>query len=407
LERGGLIMVGLGPTVPPLNMEIDGEFDNVPLGQNLSKTDLEKSRAIKLNNIHIHSPLDLAVTLLRIESVVFEFHMGGIRNRQLDSLIFNKPRLDIDRGFFWFVDELRRSNESKAPSPPSNSPEWKVGLFKIIGGELDINRLREISIQYPFGFETTKKDMPLRNLSLADFAIDLDIPQQDLEWAAKEISFKNIRGKIAFNLDTGQKKLIEHEAGWHPANDMVNTLYVDAIHWKKLVIDSGWITLTFDPKAITSSFGGSFADGYVDGGISAGWSGNEPWRVWGSAADVNAKIISDAFSGEYFVMNGRAGMTFDVHGEMKDLQADMKLNSLTTGEMEIRSLDTLLEKVDKNTIGMRKELLNAFISSLRNYPYLRYDLDLHYEKPDAKLTLHSDSDFGSRQLDVYWHGVKN
>lgn len=411
LERGGLMMVGLGPTVPPLKMEIEGEFDDVPLGQNLSEEGLNKPRELKLNHIYIHSPLDLAITLLHIDSIVLEFHIGGIKEHRLDSLTINKPTLDIDRGFFWFVEELRRStaeNRTKlaAKSAPVG-PEWTVGLFKIADGKLDINRLREIRIQYPFGFETTKRNMPLRNLSLADFAIDLDIREQDLDWPAKEIFFKKIRGKIAFNLADQTKAIAEHEPGWKPPNDVVNTLYVDTIQWKKLFVNEGWVTLTFDPKTITGMYGGSFSDGYISGGMAAGWSGNEEWRTWGSAADVNVKVISDAFSNESFGMDGRAQFSFDAKGIKEKLLGDIKLTSLSQGTIEIRSLDNLLDKIQKNTEGIKRELLQAFVSNLRNYPYRGYELDVHYDKPDARLTLKADSELGSRNLDVNWHGLRD
>jgi len=407
LERGGLIVIGLGSAVPSLQMEIDGEFDHVPLGENLSKEDRERLRFIKLNNIHIHSPADLAVTLLKIESVILKFNMEGLHNHELDSLIFNEPTLDIDRGFFWFVEDLRRAKEARPAAPPPTGPEWKVKLFQIVKGKLDINRLREISIQYPFNFEKTQKNMPLSNLSLADFRLDLDIPQQDLDWPAKKIYLQNIRGKIDFNLGEPQKKTVAVKPGWKPSNDVVNTLYVDAIRWEKLIIDSGWVSLTFEPNGITGMYGGSFANGYINGGLNAGWSGNEAWRAWGSADDINAKVISDAFSNESFGMNGNARFAFDVQGHKEKLTGDLKLTSLSEGVMEIKALDNLMNKIEKNTIGFKKEILQAFVSSLRDYPYLHYQMDAHYDKPNATLTLRSDGERGSRQLDVYWHGLKH
>ncbi len=408
IERGGLVVIGLGKSVPPLDLEMEGEFKDIPLGGKLSETDLQAKRTVELRQIHIHSPVDLAVTLLTMESIVVEFRFAGLRSRELDSLVFNRPILDIDRGFFWFVEELRKAYVSKPSQPESSGPEWQVHFFEIRDGQLDITRLHEVSIQYPFRFKTSRKDLRLKNLSLAEFQNELEIPNQDLFWEKEQMSFKNIRGKIAFNL--GEPQEITAKVGStapRPANNVVNTLYVDAIRWKDMELNAPWLSITFDPKLISGNFGGSFAKGYINGGMMCGWSSSEPWRVWGSASDVETGEISNAMDSEVFSMNGRAGLGFDVEGKALELRGDLKLNSLSKGVIQIHSIDILLERIQKNTEGIRRELLETFVGNLKEYPYKNYVLEVKYARPDATVNFNSEGDRGSRKLDLQWHGDHN
>jgi len=408
VERSGFVVVGLGPSVPPLTLEVEGEFDDIPLGGLLSKADLDKKRRIELRQIHIHSPLDLAVTLLKMDSITIEFRLAGLQSKELDLLRFNHPILDVDRGFFWFVEELRKTHAQQSAGAASTGPEWRVRSFQMREGRLDITRLREISVQYPFNFEATRQDLSLRDLSLAQFGVELDIPQQDMTWHAREMHFEKLRGKIAFNL--GEAKPAPGDSrtmAVRPVNDVVNTLFVDQIRWRELEVSQAWLSLTFDPHSINGMFGGEFAEGYINGGVSCGWSGKDPWRFWGSAADVNAGRVSDAFSNERFAMTGRAELTFDMEGKMEELRGHLKLDSKSDGMLQVGSIRHVIERVQNNTEGLKRDFLVKFAAALKDYPYETYALEISYLKPDALLTFNADGGLGRRRLDVHWHGMKD
>jgi len=404
LERGGLVMVGLGAGMARLALEVEGEYNDVPFGGELSEADLQKNRRIELRNIHIHSPLDLAVTLLKIESAALEFRYAGLRARELDSLFFKRPTLEVDRQFFWFVEELRQARAAGPPRPPSPGPVWKTRSFHIQEGRLDITRLREIAIQFPFEFEVTRKNMNLEDLSLVDFQIEMNIPNQNIAWDPMQMVFQNIRGKIAFNLGEPQTRVNVTDAVAQHANNVVNTLYVDVIHWRQMQLTEGWLSMTFTPKEIGSQFGGAFASGYVNGGVSFSWSSRDPWRAWGSAADVDAGQVFTALGFESFSMDGHAQLLFDLNGKEADLRGTLKLTSLSRGTIQIRSLDHMLDRIRENTEGLKQELMQTFVQGLRDYPYKNYVMEIHYSRPDAILNFRSESDLGSRKLDLTWHG---
>lgn len=402
-ERGELVVEGLAPTLPAVTLEIEGSLKDVPLGTNLSQADLQKSHTISLRNFSVHSPIDPTLAMLTIESIVLEFHFGGLNSHELDSLTFDRPIFNIDRSFFWFVEQLR-ANTALYSSHVSREPEWTVHSLEIQRGGLDISRLQEFSLEYPFEFELSQKDLKLKNLSLAELPLEFNIHSQNIEWEKAGMYFGNLRGKIAFH--KGATKM-DFQLGQKPPNDLVNTLYSDLIRWREFEITSPWLFLTFDAKAISGSFGGSFAKGYINGGMSAGWSGKEPWRVWGSAANVDAGEISDLASNQSFSMNGQADLSFDVEGKVAELHGNLKLNSLSKGTLHFHSLNGILERIEKNTIGMKRELLEAFVSSLKEYPYDHYILDVQYVKPNANVKFRSESPLGSRKLDLDWHGGDN
>lgn len=402
VERGGLVMVGLGPTVPPLNLQVEGSWDDLPIGNNLSEADLRKQRTLTLINIHVHSPSDLAVTVLKIEKVTVGLTFAGLTNHELDSLLIERPTIDVDPGLFWFVEELRKARAMVTPTTPTK--DWTVHNFQITQGRLDISRFREMSISYPFPFESKRQNLHLRDLSLAESGLELTIPVQDVLW--KEIEFIKIHGKIAFHLTESGTKT-QMQTGAPKANDLVNTLYVQSIRWKGLEINDGWLALTFDPKAINGNYGGSFAQGYLNGGMAGGWSGKEPWQAWGSAADTDIGVICDAVASERFRMTGRTQLAFGIKGQEQGLTGTLEMKSVSTGTIELKMLDAVLERIQRNNVGMKRELLQIFVGSLKNYPYSGYQLSAKYDKPNATLLFQSQSKLGSRKLDLTWHGDDN
>ena len=100
-------------------------------------------------------------------------------------------------------------------------------------------------------------------------------------------------------------------------------------------------------------------------------------------------------------------MGFDVEGQIEKLTAKLNLKSKSSGVIEFRTMDKVLERIRHNMGGASRDVAIAFVTSLREYPYSQYDLDVTYIKPDAVLTFRSKGARGSRKLDLTWHGLQN
>jgi hypothetical protein len=397
IERGGLVLVGVAPNLPPLSLEVDGEFRDVPLGSNTNSAERRRIRSVELRSLKIQSPVDFAYTLLYVEKLLVEFSLEGLERCELERLRIDHPRLDVDRGLFWFVDELRKGTTSATKkSVAAGQARWRTRKLEIAEGRLDITRLQEISLKYPLEFQLSQEDVDLESLSLASFRIELVIPEQNIFWPAMNLEFLHLGGKIAFNLGKGV------EGG---ANDLVNTIHIEQVRWKDLPLDQAWLSFTFAQTIISGSFGGRFAKGYLNGGLSCGWSGDDPWAFWGAASDVEAGEICTAMASKHFQMNGRAELKFALKGQQAGLDGSLSLRSIEKGMMNIEAVDLAMEKIERNTEGMKREALKAFLGGLRDYPYDRYALDVNYRNPDATLTLRAESPRGKRSLDLRWHGI--
>ncbi len=406
VERGKLTVKGLARGLPPVDLDVEGEFPDVPLGSETSRGYLDKVRLLTLRNLVLYSPLDLTVPLVRIPELELRFTMGGIQEHRLETLAFRHPTLSVDRGLFWFVERLRAARGVKQKKAAAG-PNWIVRSFEITDGKLDITRLKEMNLGYSFPFEFGQENMNLNQLNLAESRFQLTVPNQDVPWNEKNIFFKNLHGKIAFHMSATESNAAPGAVPIPAANDLVNTLYVDAVRWKEMEMKSCWLALTFDTNSITSAYGGSFADGYINGGTTCGWSGKESWRIWGAAANIDTGKISHDFKNESFSIDGRAGGHFDMEGKTQKLQAVLKLDSNSAGLIQISALDRLLERVQQNTIGLKRELLQTFIQSLRNYPYDSYSLRADYQRPDVTLAFRAKGKAGVRDLDMNWHGLSS
>lgn len=396
LERGGLVLVGVAPSLPPLSLEVDGEFRGVPLGTNVSTEERARVRAIELRSLKIQSPVDFACTLLYVEKLLLEFSLDGLERRELERLRIDHPRLDVDRGLFWFVEEMRKASAARPAKTAVAGPRWRTRKLEIAEGRLDITRLREISLKYPLEFQLSQEDVELESLSLASFRLELMIPEQDISWPARNLEFHHLGGKIAFNLGKDAQGR---------ANDLVNTIHIEQVRWKDLPLDQAWLSFTFAPATISGSFGGRFARGYLNGGMACGWSGDDPWAFWGAASDVEAGEICVALASRHFRMDGRAELKFALKGQQAGLDGSLTLHSLEKGKMNIEAIDLALDKIERNTQGLKREALRALLGGLRDYPYDRYSLDANYHKPDVTLALRTEGARGRRSVDLKWHGV--
>ncbi len=405
VERGRLTVLGLGKNIPPITLDIEGDFPDVPLGAESTREYLDKARQVTLRNLVLYSPLDLAVPLVSIPQLDLNFTMAGIQIHRLDQLAFRGPTLGVDRGLFWFVDALRKNSSSRQANAASG-PDWTVGVFEIFDGKLDITRLREMDLRFPFPFEFRQENMNLNQLNLAQAQFQLTIPNQDVPWETQEVFFRNLHGKIAFHMSSSTTNGGDSAGMTEPlANDLVNTIYVDAIRWKEMEVKSCWLALTFDTKSITGSYGGAFADGYVNGGTTCGWSGKDAWRVWGAAANIDTGRISSTFHNESYAMDGRAAMAFDSGGRGQDLQGTLTLDSKSSGSIRIDAIDRILERIERNTVGLKRESLRVLVENLRNYPYDAYSMRVDYQRPEATLKFRANGRLGKREIDVRWHGL--
>lgn len=403
MEQGGLVILGLGNGVPPLSVELEGEYENIPLGGDLSESDLTRLHPFRLRDLTIYSPLDPAVTLLKIDEILVQFRYGSLKEKLLHSITFYHPTLNVDRGFFWFVEELRKLQKNHPSPTVAQGAPWRVRYFEVQKGRLDISRLHEVSLEYPFDFEVKRENLNLSDLSLAQFNVQLNIPNQNLYISALQISLKNLHGKISFNMSQ-EGTIPETPLGQAPkANDLVNTLYAEKIEWNDLEVTAPWLSMTFDPNGITTAYGGEFATGYINGGATCGWSNHEAWRTWGAAADIDAETITHALGKQNFIMDGRAALSFDLLGKEAGLYGNLKLRSLTTGTMRFLSMGELQEKIAKTTTGVRKELLEWFVKSLKEYPFKQYALNVEYQKPHARLDFRSESPLGARRIELNWN----
>jgi hypothetical protein len=406
IERTNLIMIGLGPEVPPLAINIEGSWEDLPIGGQLSQADLLKKRKVELTNLAIHSPLDLSTTILTIEKVIFDFTFSGLKIHQLEKLTFDKPVVKVDRGLFWFMEALRTANTTR-PKTANPGAVWVTQHLSITQGQLDVTRLETFYIDYPFPFELERENFALKDLSLADSQIELDIKDQNIFWANAQMSFVNVHGKVSFNAGEIKTVLEAGKFKERPPIGLVNTLFVEKILWKEMELPNGWVSLVFNKDSVSGALGGEFADGYLNGGMNIGWAIGDPWQIWGSAADIDTGRISNTFNNESFAMNGRAELAFSLNGKGEESLGDLKLVSKSQGTIELRTLDKAIDRIKKNTEGIKQELLTIFVSNLRNYPYDSYTLNAHYNKPDAIMIFESKGKLGSRKLDLSWHGLQN
>lgn len=404
VERGHLTFLNLGPRIPPVEVEWEGTFDDLPLSSDLSMEDLEKVHRLELRDFRFRSPLDPVQVLVGIRNVRLEFRFAGLFEGELNALTLEQPVLTLGPGLFWFIDQLRHAEAVSSPPPKgSREPNWRVKKLMIREGRLDIARLRGVTSQYPLEFEATRKNLKLNALSLADFKIELLIPKQDILLPALSLTFSKLHGKIAFNL--GQPSPAAGAPGTlRRPNDIVNTLYVDFVQWKGLQINAAWLALVFDADLISGSFGGDFAKDYIAGGVTFGWFGNDPWRIWGGFANVDSAEVAKALAPAYVTMTGRSRMSFDVQGFGDQLKGRLQLGSVSPGTIQVHSLDALIAEVQKHSTGIKDDFKKILMQCLKDYPYQNYSLDLAYTKPEGALNFAAHGPTGARKLDLHWHG---
>ncbi|MDD2710573.1 MAG: hypothetical protein PHV34_21550 [Verrucomicrobiae bacterium] len=404
VERGRLRLLGMGRRLPPIEMEVEGRFFDLPLTDELTEDDWSKKHCLELENLRFFSPLRPVRPVVRVERVAFEFRFAGLRDHQLDAMEFFRPTLVINEALFWLVRELRDA-EGIANGGVSNDRAWRVRTLSIREGKLDIARLKGLASQYPLEFELRRQNLLLRDLSLADFPLELTIPAQDVMLNDWELELINLRGKVAFHMGETKKIQREGRIQLERPNDLVNTIYVDVIRWRKMEMNAGWLSLVFGDKGITGSFGAAFAGDYVAGGLEFGWDPSDPWGMWGGFAKVNARQVTETLVKDYFIMDGRAKLEFEARGRQQEFHGKLRLSSATSGMINIPSLDAMIEKF-RNAATIEDEAKGLLCETLRNYPYRKYTLNVSYDKPDGTMLLDAEGPAGIRRMNLRWHGLR-
>jgi hypothetical protein len=393
-------LADLGDELPNITFKLDTEMDNVALSNEIRHAG-SRINDVKISDLMIHSPHDPFVPVLNFSTIHLRFSLAQILDQEIEAVILDKPTLFVGEQLFWYGDELkkRQTPPSAGPAPaaaPRGAPRtgWHINKFSVEGGQLVVANAGHSGVAMPFEFSSEAENIWFNNLSDLQLKVQLVIKNSDYRFPSYQLAFKQLDGKIDFDLPPGSG-----------AKDVVQTLHAEGAKWKQFEATKLWLSVTYDSKGIYGGFGGAGYDGYVNGGFEFYMLPDTPWAGWVSGKGIDLKKITDILAPQSFQLSGPSDFKVHVNGLNHEIERlTGNLGTIKGGRLKIGKLDQIIDSIPKTWGGIKQGSTRIVLETLRDFDYTSGNGDFWYAGDMGHLTLQVRGPHGSRNFDIALHG---
>lgn len=399
ITDGYLFVDNIGPGIPAIPIRVGQdtplEINNIYLGKPTQGAAARELQTATVQGLTIRSFVDPLVPVLSFDKITIQFSWEGLSQDRIESLLVEGPRVYIGPHLFWFSDEWQKL---KPTAKEGKTGSWKLQKLDVSNGHLTISAFGEPGLPMPFTFSIHSKDVDLGDLSKLSLHNEIVVEPQDLNYPEYSIAVKNLHGQVQFKLPLSDTR----------ANNVVPTVFLDEVTWKKISATQVWSSVTFDRKGIYGRLGGASYQGYISGGFSILFDAGFPWQGWIDLNNVSAQELAAKVVPEDFSITGKFKGRINVKGQAKELSTGAgSLSLLSPGKMEIKAIDNFLNKLPDAWSETKKDLAKIGLEALRSYDYTSGKLDLGYQDPTSNLILDLDGKQGKRHFELFWRREGN
>jgi hypothetical protein len=353
---------------------------------------MTRERTEEIENVNIVSPFDPVARVLAFPLIRVRFTYTELWHHQIRAIDLIRPTMFLGEDLFWFTDQFKKERSS-LPMQGVTAP-WEVGHLEVQYGRLAVNAFGQPVVNFPFFFDTEVDNIRLDQLDKISARSTIKIRRLDQDYPDYKVRLLGLTGQLYFSLPPTDEK----------ANNVVNTIAIDAFYWNEIPVLKVNSTVTFDPNGIYGKINGACEGGQLAGNFEFYYSKGFTWNVDLFADKVNCQPVAEKVAGKYFNLTGELDGKISIQGHATEIQNCQALFTLPhPGLLEIKSIDSLLSKMPGKVTLLKDQVTKIAAKTLSSYPYVSGRLKIDY-KPDSGIgTLRLDSPNGLRQFDVYWH----
>ena len=392
----GTLQIDAGANMPPIPVEFGLRRPIIINYLHLKKPDESKSmteeRMVELENINFASPFDPLAPVLSLPLTRIRFTYTELWRHHIRGIDLVRPNLYLGEDLFWFTDQFRKERATE-PSTGPGSP-WYVGRFSVQYGQLSINAFGQPKVHFPFYFDTEVNDIRLDQLDKISAKSLIAIRHLTKDYPDYKIKIVNLHGKIEFSVPPSDAK----------ANNVVPTISIDELSWNGIAATKVWSSVTFDPSGIYAKLGGDCEKGVMNGNFEVYYTKGFIWNADFFARKIECQPIAEKLAGKYVNLTGAVNGKISVQGKATEImKCAGTLEMDRPGQLEIKSIDELQQRIPANTIGLKRDAMKLALNAFKFYPYQTGELKIDYTPGNGKGTLQLQGPYGKRDFGIYWH----
>jgi hypothetical protein len=299
----------------------------------------------------------------------------------------------LGEDLFWLTKQFKAPQAgSKTPGPAS---PWFVGDLEVQFGQLAVNAFGQPVVHFPFFFGTQVKDIRLDQLDQISAKSTVPISNFSREYPDYKVRIEGLTGNLYFNWPPTDTK----------ANNVSNILKVLEVSWNDIPVRNVEASLYFDPNGVYGKLtNGTCEHGWLNGNFEFYYTKGFTWNADLFCGKVNCQPIAEKLVGKYVNLTGELDGSIGVQGRSTEiLKCTGELSLPNPGQLEIKSMDDLVNRIPADMIQVKKDALKLAIASFQTYPYQQGKLTINYTPAGGLSSLRLDGPKGSRQFDVVLH----
>jgi hypothetical protein len=402
VTAGRLRLTDLGPGIPPIDLPIDTNFDQLLLGGDETSPQADLLQTAELNNFHIVSRENPFQEILHIDQIRLTFTINGLSRRQLQSLEIVGPEIVLSEELFWFTtfvqNQIAEIQAMHGPQPQESGQPWSIGLFQLRAGRLTVLPPgQDVSFTLPVIFTAEQENLVLNSFDELHLKSNITIPSTSRDFPEYDLNIRDLRGQLEFALPRTQQN----------ANNIVNVLQIERLRWQRLIATNLWMSVTFDPQGIYASFGGEAYGGYLNAGLNVYFNAHLDWDGWISATGVQLGPIVEALApaqakvratGEgKIIANGRQNTFEKFSGEFR---------LVGPSRISILAIDDFLKNLPADWPEINRDAVRALAKSFRDYDADSGRAEFAWSPPRSTFSARLAGRQGKRNFDLIYHHAK-
>jgi hypothetical protein len=363
------------------------------LGKPDSSPEMSDPRTVEIGAFNISSPVDPTTPVFYFPLTKITFTYSEFWHHHIRQIQLIRPTMFLGEDLFWLTGQFKAESKNR-PAVGPTAP-WEVSLFEVDYGQLAVNAFGQPVVHFPFYFDTKVSDIRLDQLDQISAKASVPIRNLTVDYPDYKVRIENLSGKLYFS--------------WPPsnanANNVVNTIHVDELSWNGIPAKNVDSTVTFDPNGVYGKLTNATCEGgLLNGNFEFYYTKGFKWNADFFATKINCQPITEKVAGKYVDLTGELDGKIDVQGQSTNiLVCDGLLSLPHPGQLQIKSMADLLDRIPTDMISLKRDALKIAINAFQTYPYDSGQLTLNYRPSGGLSSLKLDGPVGKREFDVFLH----
>ena len=377
--------------LPAISLQVDTALRDVPFGAVADELG-EIRHQVEFSDIELLSPTDPLRRAVTVRSAFVIFTLAGLAKRDLEEVKLIGPTVYVGEALFEYMQAADES--ATEPAAVQESKGWNVDTLRVNFGRVVIAVGGRSEVGLPLAFHTMVRNLSLSSLAGLNVEFVLEVPEEDYDFPAYDLSLGKVRGDLLFNYPPDVLR-----------NNLVNVVKFGRARWRNFHASDLWVSVTFDRKGINGEFGGRAYRGYVNGGFSFFLQPESPWTGWISGQDVDLAPLTADGASQHFVMDGLVDFKVEANGCAAVVERVRgEASGQGKGRMVVNKLNDLLGSLPPDWTALRSELSRVSLETLRDFDYTGARSEFWFVGKQGIIDIRMKGPAGSRNFELVFHG---